>query len=160
LVVLPDSFLTNGTLDFPLRTGFGLKDMYDQDSDEGSIPVGGTGRFDIMSNALGWDRNMMIPGHMSPFSRLSTPGWLEPIKIERNGFYAIQPAEISGHIYKISHNFPEGEYLLIENRQPIKVRLVQRISKLCCFDRRERYFPTNTYSELFLFVLLGNLLTV
>ena len=133
---------------FLLRTGFGLKDMYDQDSDEGSIPVGGTGRFDIMSNALGWDRNTMIPGHMSPFSRLSTPGWLEPIKIERNGFYAIQPAEISGHIYKINHNFPEGEYLLIENRQPIKVRLVQRTAKLCCFDGRESYFRTNTYSEL------------
>ena len=98
--------------------------MYDQDSDEGKIPLGGTGRFDIMSNALGWDRNTLIPGHMSPFSRLSTPGWLEPIAITRNGFYAIQPSEISGHIYKITQNFPEGEYLLIENRQPIKVRPV------------------------------------
>lgn len=103
-------------------TGFGLKDTYDQDQDDVKIAIGGTGRFDIMSNSIGWDRNSLIPGHMSPFSRMSTPGWLDPILIERNGFYAIQPSEISGHIYKISHNFPEGEYLLIENRQPIKVR--------------------------------------
>ena len=109
----------------PDATGFGLKDMYDQDSDEGKAALGGIGRFDIMSNALGWDRNTLIPGHMSPFSRLSTPGWLEPIAITRNGFYAIQPSEISGHIYKITQNFPEGEYLLIENRQPIKVRPVR-----------------------------------
>lgn len=107
-------------------TGFGLKDTYDQDTDDKQIAIGGTGRFDIMSNSHGWDHNTLIPGHMSSFSRLKTPGWLEPIEITRNGFYAIQPAEISGHIYKISHNFPDGEYLLIENRQPIKVRF------LCC----------------------------
>jgi hypothetical protein len=47
-------------------------------------------------------------------------GWLDPIVIDRDGFYAIQPSEISGHIYKIDANFPDGEYLLIENRQPIK----------------------------------------
>lgn len=73
-----------------------------------------------MSNAFGWDRNSLIPGHLSPFSRISVQGWLEPITIDSNGYYAIQPSEISGHIYKIDTHFPPGEYLLIENRQPIK----------------------------------------
>lgn len=99
---------------------FGLIDLYDQDADETRLPIGGTGRFCIMSNAKGWTSNASIPGHMSPFSRLKVKGWLEPIEITQDGYYAIQSSEISSHIYKISHNFPEGEYLLIENRQPIK----------------------------------------
>lgn len=101
--------------------GFGLYDMYDQDKDETQkIVIGGTGRFDIMSNAHGWNGNTKIPGQMAAFSRLKVAGWLEPILIETDGFYAIQPSEISSHVYKISHNFPDGEYLLIENRQPVK----------------------------------------
>lgn len=100
--------------------GFGPIDLYDQDNDDPPLAIGGTGRFDIMSNAFGWTRSGRIPGHMSPFTRMQTPGWLEPILIQEDGFYAIQPSEISGQVYKIEHNFPEGEYLLIENRQPIK----------------------------------------
>jgi hypothetical protein len=111
-----------GTILHEYLHGFGLVDMYDQDIGGGDpkIPIGGTGRYDIMSNSHGWDRNDRIPGHPAAFSRLKVPGWLDPILIEADGYYAIQPAEISGHIYKISHGFPDGEYLLIENRQPIK----------------------------------------
>lgn len=100
--------------------GFGLLDMYDQDRDDARIKMGGTGRYDIMSNANGWNRNASVPGSPAAYSRASIPGWLDPIVITQDGFYAIQPAEISAHVYKISHNFPDGEYLLIENRQPIK----------------------------------------
>lgn len=101
-------------------TGFGIKDLYDQDQESGPIRIGGTGMMDIMSNPYGWGYNQKKPGHLSAFSRSKIPGWLEPIEIETDGYYGIQPAEISGHVYKISHNFPPGEYLLIENRQPIK----------------------------------------
>jgi hypothetical protein len=73
-----------------------------------------------MSNPLGWDQNSAIPGHMSPFSRIKVEGWLDPIVIDQDGFYAIQPSEISGQVYKIDAHFPAGEYLLMENRQPIK----------------------------------------
>jgi M6 family metalloprotease-like protein len=115
------NFLGLGTIQHEYLHGFGLYDLYDLDKDESQkLPIGGTSRFDIMSNALGWNRNVAIPGHMSPFSRLKVEGWLEPILITVDGFYAIQPSEISAHVYKISHNFPTGEYLLIENRQPIK----------------------------------------
>jgi M6 family metalloprotease-like protein len=114
-------FASMGVIQHEYLHGFGLYDMYDQDKDEAEkVAIGGLGRFDIMSNALGWDRNSHIPGHMSAFSRLKVEGWLEPIPITEDGFYAIQPSEISAHVYKISHNFPNGEYLLIENRQPIK----------------------------------------
>jgi hypothetical protein len=73
-----------------------------------------------MSNPFGWNQTTSIPGHLSPYSRSKIEGWLDPIVIDRDGFYAIQPSEISGHIYKIEAHFPDGEYLLIENRQPIK----------------------------------------
>ena len=53
---------------------------------------------------------------LSSFSRQYS-GWLTPINITRNGFYAIQPAEVSGTAYRIDAGFPEGEYILIENRQ-------------------------------------------
>jgi M6 family metalloprotease-like protein len=115
-------FLNMGVIQHEYLHGFGLYDMYDQDTDGREKPsaLGGLGRFDIMSNSAGWNQNSHIPGHMGAFSRSNVTGWLEPIEITEDGFYAIQPSEISSHVYKISHNFPNGEYLLIENRQKIK----------------------------------------
>jgi M6 family metalloprotease-like protein len=114
-------FLHMGVIQHEYLHGFGLYDMYDQDKDESDkLAIGGLGRFDIMSNSAGWDQNSRIPGHPSAFSRFKIEGWLQPIEIIEDGFYAIQPSEISSHVYKISHNFPTGEYLLIENRQKIK----------------------------------------
>ena len=114
-------FLKLGVIQHEYLHGFGLYDLYDLDTTEPQkIAIGGTGSFDIMSNALGWGRNASAPPHPSAFSRSKIEGWLEPILITEDGYYAIQPAEISAHIYKITHNFPDGEYLLIENRQPIK----------------------------------------
>lgn len=100
--------------------GFSVLDLYDADENDPAIAVGGIGSFDIMSNTYGWNRDMSIPGHLSPFSRLSIEGWLEPILITQDGTYAIQPSEISSQVYKLTHNFPEGEFLLIENRQSVK----------------------------------------
>lgn len=114
------NFLKLGVIQHEYLHGFGLYDLYDLDTTDTPIAIGGTGRFDIMSNALGWNRNSSVPGHPSAFSRSKIEGWLEPIVISQDGYYAIQPAEISAHVYKITHNFPTGEYLLIENRQPIK----------------------------------------
>jgi immune inhibitor A len=114
------NFLGLGTIQHEYLHGFGLYDLYDQDIDDAKIAIGGTGRFDIMSNAMGWDRNTSVPGHPSAFSRSKIEGWLEPILITTDGYYAIQPSEISSHVYKITYNFPSGEYLLIENRQQIK----------------------------------------
>jgi immune inhibitor A len=55
---------------------------------------------------------------MSPFTR-AIAEWIVPIEITQNGYYPLQASEASSQVYKISQNFPDGEYLLIENRQPI-----------------------------------------
>ena len=47
-------------------------------------------------------------------------GWVDYIDIEYDGYYAVQPLEVSGQTYRITKGFPEGEYLVIENKQPIK----------------------------------------
>jgi hypothetical protein len=62
---------------------------------------------------------MKIPGHLDPWSKVEVK-WLDPIEITENGFYPIQPSEISSQIYVIKKNFPEGELLYIENRQPMQ----------------------------------------
>jgi len=104
-----------------LMHGFDLLDLYDmdyEDPDDGPIQTGGVGNFDIMANTFGWNWNASIPGHLSTYSRMEA-GWVDPIVIERNGYYAALPAELSGSVYKIEAGFPPGEYLLIENRLPI-----------------------------------------
>ena len=55
---------------------------------------------------------------LSSYSR-QFGGWVTPINITRSGYYAVQPAEISGIVYRIDAGFPPGEYLLLENRQGI-----------------------------------------
>ena len=99
--------------------GFGLLDLYDQDKDEDPIKLGGVGKFGIMSNIFGWRRNDRIPGMLSPFSRVFV-GWLKPVFIAEDGYYPIQPCEISSQIYVIYKGYPSGEYLYIENRQRYK----------------------------------------
>lgn len=95
--------------------GFGLPDLYDLNVP----PVGGVGRFSNMASSQGWDFSPKTPGHMDGWSR-ERIGWLEYIDIEYDGYYAIQPLEVSGQVYRIKKGFPDGEYLIIENKQPIK----------------------------------------
>ena len=100
--------------------GFGCVDLYDADPDEiDTMYLGGTGRFDIMSAPFGWWRDLTIPGHAGVYSKWLA-GWLNPIEIYGDGFFPIQAGEYSIQAYIIKKNFPQGEYLLIENRQPIK----------------------------------------
>jgi M6 family metalloprotease-like protein len=97
--------------------GFLLPDLYDQ---SGTIQVGGIGKFGTMGSLQGWDFNSDTGGHLSCWSR-ATIGWVEPILIVRDGYYAIQPLEIANSCYKIEQGYAEFvEYLLIENKQIIK----------------------------------------
>lgn len=116
----------------------GLIDVYDQDKDEERIYVGGVGRFCIMASLYGWNRNLKIPGHLSPFGRskstlslrnnvadpfssyVANVGWIDPFEIVQDGTYPIQASEFSNQVYVIKHNFPDQEFLYIENRQPVK----------------------------------------
>lgn len=45
---------------------------------------------------------------------------MDPIRITQDGYYAMQPAEVSGNVFRIDAGYPNGEYLLLENRQGIK----------------------------------------
>lgn len=65
------------------------------------------------------------PGHYSAWTKIEL-GWVDPIEIVLDGEYCAQPVELQPDIYKISHNFPEGEYLLLENRQPIPTDFDER----------------------------------
>jgi hypothetical protein len=55
---------------------------------------------------------------MSPYSKIQA-AYLDPIDIEVDGTYTARPAELFPDVYKISIPYEEGEYILIENRQPL-----------------------------------------
>lgn len=94
----------------------GLPDL----NDNGQNYVGkGLGIFDIMSNPNGRSGSQTYPGFLSPWSKMQVK-WLEPIPIEYDGLYTIEASEETNQIYIIQKGYPEGEYLLIENRQPIQ----------------------------------------
>lgn len=81
--------------------------------------IGGIAKFGIMASVTGWDFKRETPGYLSAYSRIKA-GWVEPIRIEQDGVYALQALELSSYIYRIDHGFPNGEYLLIESKQKIK----------------------------------------
>jgi M6 family metalloprotease-like protein len=114
-----DPYWDMGILTHELGHTYYLLDVYDDDPAEGYIKIGGLANHDIMANAYGWHRDPFFPSHMSPFSR-EAAGWLTPIEITKNGLYAAQSSQISGSVYRIRRGFPDGEYLMIENRQIIK----------------------------------------
>mmetsp|Transcript_22446 Transcript_22446/g.48834 ORF Transcript_22446/g.48834 Transcript_22446/m.48834 type:complete len:1184 (-) Transcript_22446:70-3621(-) len=91
----------------------GLPDLYDI-SFEGT----GIGAYDMMSQSWGFDGSGMYPPYLSAWSKVQV-GWVDPILITKNGVYNIEASSLNGgQVYRIDEGFPEGEYLLIENRQP------------------------------------------
>lgn len=115
----PTPYFEMGLVIHEIMRSYGAPELFDEDEDEDPILLGGVASFSNMANPYGWTRDPKICSHIDAYSRIAN-GWLEPIEITKNGFYAIQPSEISGVIYKISAGYPSGEYLLIENRQAIK----------------------------------------
>jgi M6 family metalloprotease-like protein len=105
-----------GTIVHEMMHTLGLPDL----NDNGQNYVGkGLGIFDIMSNPNGRSGSQTYPGFLSPWSKMQVK-WLEPIPIEYDGLYTIEASEETNQIYIIQKGYPEGEYLLIENRQPIQ----------------------------------------
>jgi len=78
----------------------------------------GLGEYDIMSNAHDLHGAQINPAFLSPWSKLQL-GWINPIEIVDDGVYAIEASELKDQVYIVSKPFPEGEYLMVENRQPI-----------------------------------------
>jgi hypothetical protein len=105
-----------GVITHELAHFLGLPDMYDRDGGGRGI-----GTYGLMGNAWGWDGTQYYPPHMSAWSKLAL-GWTTAVK-PVEGINTIEATQVSnptyGQVYWIQHGFPEGEFLLIENRQRI-----------------------------------------
>ena len=90
---------------------FGLPDMV------GSVGSG-VGVFDIMGQMWGVDGSQYHPGMMGAFSKQFV-GWIKPQILKSSGVYTIRASANFEDAYRIDEGFPDGEYLLIENRQAL-----------------------------------------
>jgi M6 family metalloprotease-like protein len=94
----------------------GLPDLYDRDEYGGT----GVGTWGMMGNSWGFDWSQHYPPHGSAFMKAEL-GWVD-VQTPEPGVNMI--SHTTDHepehpqIYKIDEGFPNGEYLLIENRQP------------------------------------------
>jgi hypothetical protein len=113
LVGKPDP--TNGLLGPP--TGPIPIDTYDGTVLGGG--VGGLGAWDLMATTGGFAKDLAKPSSLSPFSK-DRAGWIpEFLEITVDGVYTIRPSILFPDYYIIQTHFPQGESLVIENRQPI-----------------------------------------
>ena len=91
----------------------GLPDLYDK-----TWNGNGIGNYDPMSRCWGWDGTGLYPPVFSAWSKMSL-GWLKPMEITTSGRYWLGPSVKVPQAYVVKKGYPEGEYLLIENRQPL-----------------------------------------
>ncbi|NOX58331.1 MAG: M6 family metalloprotease domain-containing protein, partial [Planctomycetes bacterium] len=92
---------------------FGLPDFYDVNGGGQ-----GAGSWGMMANAWGFDQSQLFPPHLSAFSKAAL-GWVTPVVIDQPGLYSAPHVEFNQVVYRIDAGYPSGEYLLIENRQPV-----------------------------------------
>ncbi len=92
---------------------FDQPDLYDTDWDGTGI-----GSYGLMANPWGFDGSQLYPPHFSPWCKIRL-GWITPAEISQPGTFSVPAAETTPAVYKVTDGYPEGEYLLIENRQPL-----------------------------------------
>jgi M6 family metalloprotease-like protein len=95
----------------------GAIDIYDT-----SFKTYGAGGYALMAYPYGHTgsrEGAATPGHVSPWVKIQL-GLLTPIEITQDGTYLARPSLTTRDIYKISAPYPDGEYLLIENRPAIE----------------------------------------
>eukprot|EP00978_Attheya_sp_CCMP212_P013371 scaffold33647_cov49-Attheya_sp.AAC.1 len=92
----------------------GLKDLYDKKLNDG----GGVGYYDLMSNMWGSDYSGFRPPYVGPWGKMQLD-WASSKQISKAGLYTIKPSADWPDFYTIHEGFPHGEYLIIENRQPL-----------------------------------------
>ena len=72
----------------------------------------------MMANSWGFDGSQHYPPHFSPWRKINL-GWVTPTLLNDAGTYDLQQAEVIGAVYRVDNGYPNDEYLLIENRQPV-----------------------------------------
>jgi len=101
-----------GTIAHEMGHYLSIPDLYDRNG--GGTGIGAIG---IMGSGHGWDGTGNKPSIMNAWSR-DQLGWSTTTEIAESGRYTLQASSDSNQIYKISRGFPDGEYLLLENKQP------------------------------------------
>jgi M6 family metalloprotease-like protein len=92
---------------------FGLPDLYDTDGSSEGI-----GNWCLMAaGAWGFDGSQRYPSHMSAWCKLKL-GWAEPQRL-LPGLHTALQAETNPAVYLLDSGYPQGEYLLVENRQQV-----------------------------------------
>jgi len=97
----------------------GLPDLYDTDYSSSGIDAWG-----IMANSWGWDGTGGNPPSFSAPMKAYL-GWLDPVELDAalqavsasGGWFNLSAVQTDGAAYVLNRTYPEGEYLLIENRQ-------------------------------------------
>ncbi|KAL7547265.1 hypothetical protein ACHAWF_010583, partial [Thalassiosira exigua] len=105
------SIVRMGVLCHELGHYLGLPDLYDP-----TFNGTGLGNYDFMAQSWGWDGSGLFPPHLSAWSKLKV-GWATAVEINADGAYELEESAANETVYKISRGYPEGEYLLLENRQ-------------------------------------------
>jgi hypothetical protein len=92
----------------------GLPDLYDTTTS--TAPGSGLGSYSLMANSWGYGKN--FPPQLDPWCKEQL-GWGTITELTSPGVYSLTASYTTNQYYKISRNFPSGEYLLIENRRKL-----------------------------------------
>lgn len=101
-----------GVICHEIGHSLGLPDLYD-----GTFEGAGLGAYDFMSQSWGIDGTGTYPPILSAWTKVNA-GWANALVIGEDGRYELEASTTSNTVLKITHGFPSGEYLLLENRQP------------------------------------------
>jgi hypothetical protein len=113
---------------------FGLADFYDP-----TQASAGLGNFGLMSSQWGFDYSQNYPPSYTPWAREQL-GFLKPTLVEASADLTISEIHTTPQVYKITHGYPENEYVLVEYRSNIQNDLPQPGSGVLIWKVDENMF--------------------